>query len=262
MICDIHAHLERFTTEELGEVFERAHAAGVVDIIMNSLEPKTFERLSRIGSSYPGPVRLHLAAGFYPLAGLETGVREGFLSEAELDPERILSFLETATGIVAIGEVGLDFTDISDEDRERDEHLFERVLTIARERDLPVIIHSRRAEERVIEILESHPDVRAVLHCFSGKKRLVKRALERKKTYFSIPVIVEHSEQFQHLVEMVPESRLLTETDAPFLAPKGLDRSEPAHIARSIPVIARLKGLEVRDCELVLYENARRLFRL
>jgi TatD DNase family protein len=260
MICDIHAHLERFTPEELIGVLERAHAAGVTDIIMNSLEPKTFAQLSAIRNSYDGPIRLHLAAGFYPLAGLEADVAAGFLPEAELDAERILGFLETARDIVAIGEVGLDFTETTDETRARDEALFERVLRIAEERDLPVIIHSRRAEARVIELLEAHPNVRAVLHCFSGKHKLIERALERPKTWFSVPVIVEHSEQFQKLVETVPGSKLLTETDAPFLAPKGADHSEPAHIARSIPIIAQLKGLEERDCELILYENARKLF--
>ena len=262
MICDIHVHLERFTSAELTDVFERAHAAGVTDIILNSLETTTFETATRITSSYAGPVRLHLAAGFYPLAGLEADVAAGFLEEAELDIQRNLSLLRERDGIVAIGEVGLDFTQTTEETRLRDEKLFEEVLVIARERDLPVIVHSRRAEERIIELLERHRDVKAVLHCFSGKKKLITRALERTRTWFSVPVIVEHSEQFQHLVEMVPESKLLSETDAPFLAPKGMDRSEPAHIARAIQTIARLKGLEPRDCELILYENARRLFRI
>ena len=262
MICDIHAHLERFEPNELGEVLERASAAGVRDVILNSLERTTFEQLERIKSSYAGAVRLHLAAGFYPLSGLEADLDAGFLEAAELDVERNLAFLEKTKGIVAIGEIGLDFTEGTAESHERDERIFERVLEIARKRDLPVIIHSRRAETRIIEILEAHPDVRAVLHCFTGKKKLVARALERKKTWFSIPVIVEHAEQFQNLVRVVSESRLLTETDAPFLAPKDEDHSEPAHIARTIPIIARLKGLEVRDAELILYENARKLFRL
>ena len=260
MLCDIHAHLERFGSDELAHVFERAYMAGVTDIIMNSLEPRTFAALERIRTSYRGPIRLHLAAGFYPLSGLEADVAAGFLEDAELDSERILRFLETTDGIVAIGEVGLDFTDTSEATRLRDEALFEQVLVIAQRRDLPVIIHSRRAEARVIELIEAYPDVRCVLHCFSGKHKLIGRALERPKTWFSVPVIVEHSEQFQKLVQTVPESKLLTETDAPFLAPKGADHSEPADIARAMRTIARIRGLEERDCELILYENARKLF--
>lgn len=261
MICDIHAHLERFDSVELERVLERAAAAGVTDIIMNSLEPKSFMRAEAIKRAYRGKIRLHLAAGFYPLSGLEADMREGLLSDAELDPDVALTFIESrASDIVAIGEVGLDFVGIEDAARERDEAILIRVLELAQRLEQPVIIHSRRAEERVIEILESYPNVRAVLHCFTGKKKLLVQALERKKTYFSIPVIVEHAEQFQQLVEMVPDSRLLTETDAPFLSPKDADHSEPAQIVRSIREIARIKKLDERECELMLYMNARRVF--
>lgn len=261
MICDVHAHLDLFSEAELAAALERAHAAGVTDIVANSLERVTYEKTITLRDRYEGPVRIRMAAGFYPLSGLEADVKAGILEDADLDPERGLAFIEAhADGIVAIGEAGLDFVDADEASRARDVAIFERVLELAERLEKPVVIHSRKAERETIELLEAHPDVVAVLHCFSGKLKLAKRALERPRTFFSIPVIVEHAEQFQRLVETVPERRLLTETDAPFLAPRDAERSGPAHIARSIATIARLRGLDPRETENVLYENARRVF--
>lgn len=261
MICDVHAHLDLYSDAEIEGVLERAHAAGVTDIVANSLERTTYEKTAALAKRYEGPVRIRLAAGLYPIAGLEADVRAGVLTDVELEPERTLAFIEAnAAEIVAIGEVGLDFTDADDAQRARDIAILERVLELAQRLAKPVIVHSRRAERETIEILEAHPAVPAVLHCFSGKLALAKRALERNATFFSIPVIVEHAEQFQRLVEQVPERRLLTETDAPFLPPRDAQRSEPAHLARSIATIARLRGLDEHEAENILYENARRLF--
>ena len=155
-----------------------------------------------------------------------------------------LSFIRTHTReIAAIGEVGLDFKFSSD--REHQSENFRKIIALARELKKSLIIHSRKAEKEVVELLERSgiPKQLVVLHCFSGNKKLIGHATKLGYT-FSIPCNITRSQHFQMLAMMVPITQLLTETDGPYLPPDGSTRSEPAHVANTVKKIAELKGID------------------
>ena len=125
--------------------------------------------------------------------------------------------------------------------------------------DIPLIIHSRKAELDVVEMLESSDIKKVVLHCFSGRHHLIKRAAEHGWS-FSVPTNIVKSEHFQKMVEMVNISQLLTETDAPYLSPFTGKRNEPAFIAESLKKIAEVKNMTVDDTANNIFMNYQHLF--
>jgi TatD DNase family protein len=159
---------------------------------------------------------------------------------------------------VAIGEVGLDGVEpVTAEQRER----FRACCVLATQLRLPIIVHSRKAEQLVFDELAALQHTGPViLHCFGGSKKLVREAVERKY-YFSIPALLPRSSQFQMLVELTPLSQLLTETDSPYL---GLDKAvfpnEPSSVVQTVAAIAAQKRITPEECRQVLFLNCQRLF--
>ncbi len=100
-----------------------------------------------------------------------------------------------------------------------------------------------------------------VMHCFNGKKALIRRCIENK-WFFSIPPVITRLNHFEMLVNMVPLNQLLTETDAPYLSPVAGERNEPANVAVTIKRIAELKEMTKDKVIKQIWENARREFRL
>jgi len=127
--------------------------------------------------------------------------------------------------------------------------------------DKTVIIHSRKAEADAIGILEEMKMEKVVMHCFNGKKSLIKRCVENGWS-FSVPPVVTRLEHFKMLVEIVPLNNLLTETDSPYLSPVAGERNEPANVKTTIEVIADIKKLTKEKVAEALFKNAERLFGL
>jgi len=163
---------------------------------------------------------------------------------------------------VAIGEIGLDYENESrKENAERQKDLFRKMLGFAKKVGLPVVIHSRKAEADAIEILEDMKMERVVMHCFCGRKSLIKRCVENG-WYFSVPPAIMRWDNFKVLVEVVPLGQLLTETDAPYLSSVTGGRNEPCNVAVTLGEIARIKGLSVEGVASRVYENAKLVFSL
>jgi TatD DNase family protein len=241
LLVDVHCHLEMIGMDaELA--INRAENAGLKVIITAGTTPAS----NRQALDFAGKFHVVKASlGIYPLTSL---------SEEELELE--LNFMEAnKTKFVAIGEIGLDY-----------KHgavpaqipVFERQLSLAEKLGMPAVIHSRQAESDVLEIISRHK-CKIVLHCFHGSMSLVKKAAGMG-CYFSIPANVVRSGHFQLMVKEVPLSQILTETDAPFLAPEKDTRSEPAMVARSVEKIAELKGLSAEDTANIIFSNYQRLF--
>ncbi len=156
-------------------------------------------------------------------------------------------------GVVAIGEIGLDLHHF--DSLKNQEGQFKKMLGLAKELDLPVSVHSRKAEERVLNVLEKY-DLKVVLHSFMGKKKLVKEAIERGY-FFSIPSSVVRSEQFIGMVGLIPVNQLLTETDSPFLGPVKNQTNTPLSIPLTVKKISEIKGL---DCAARIFSNSKKVF--
>ncbi|MGC9309275.1 MAG: TatD family hydrolase [Candidatus Nanoarchaeia archaeon] len=258
---DIHAHLEHSRFDDLDDVIVRCEEEEVV-VFTSGVNPETNRQALALSQRYDN---VKVSFGIYPIDALK---REGdFLQEVDeykLDDE--LNWIyKHRDDCVAIGEIGLDYAqeDIKNDElaREKQKEVFRKILRFAKKINKPVVIHSRKAEEDAINILEEADMKKVVMHCFSGKKGLIKRARDNG-WYFSIPPVIKRLQHFQYLVELVPLSQLLTETDAPYLSPIAGERNEPINVKSSIEEIARIKEMPVSKVREEIFNNTRRLFDL
>ena len=118
----------------------------------------------------------------------------------------------------------------------------------------PIVVHTRRAEEDCVSMLESSKIKHVILHSFEARKSLIKRASDNG-FYFSIPTSIVRAQQFQTLVEIAPLTQIFTETDAPWLSPFKEKRNEPAFITESIKKIAEIKQLKPEVTAEAIFSN-------
>ena len=249
LLVDVHAHLDLIEKEELAAVVERAAAAGVKVVINNSIDSSSMRKSLELQQQFP---LVKAALGLYP-------TEAGKLSAAATEKE--LAFIRRSKNkVVAIGEIGLDYQEAKDEkERQLQKQLFVKQLELAKELDKPVIVHSRKAEKDVVETLVRCGCERVVLHAFHGSMNLVKTAAAAG-FYITVPTNVQRSSHFQSIAKALPLSRLLTETDAPFLAAEKGRSSEPAHVAATVAKIAEIKGMTAEEAANVIYNNYMLLF--
>jgi TatD DNase family protein len=258
-IIDVHSHINILGEKAYSMI--DAHD-DITTVIINALDIISYDNILLFKEKYAekgGKKNICVTLGLYPPSELkkdyENNIIESYDGNVEIVIERILQDKHLLSGV---GEIGLD-GNASNDDFVSDRDVFRKLLNVAQQMKLPAIIHSRKAERQVIEdIRQFKGDI--VLHTFSGKKNLAKEALSMRNAYFSIPCILSHSEQFQQLVSMVPLSRLLTETDSPFMPLRGKEYSEPIDIMETIRVIARIKELNEKETAQALFMNAKKVF--
>jgi TatD DNase family protein len=245
-LVDVHTHIEdpRFE-DDLDSVIERFKKAGGKFIINSGTNPGRNRQTLELAEKYDC---VKCSFGMYPVGDYE-----------DVDGE--LAWIEKHKDVcVAIGEIGLDF---DNEERkanaEKQEKLFRKMLEFAKKLDKTVVIHSRQAELEAIEIMEELKMKNVVMHCFCGKKSLIKRGA-RNGWSFSVPPAIMRWENFKMLVEIVPLEQLLTETDAPYLGATAKERNEPANVAVTVKEISRIKGLDETEVAEQICKNARELF--
>jgi TatD DNase family protein len=165
---------------------------------------------------------------------------------------------------VAIGECGLDFY-IHDPQPQQQQFYFEGQLAVAREFDLPVIIHARRAVEEVINTLRRFPGVRGVLHSYSGSEQQARRLIDLGFVMsFGGPVTYERANRLRKLIRALPLDAILLETDAPDQPDsehRG-ERNEPAYLPTVLRTISRLRDEPMDRIAQQTRDNTRRLFRI
>lgn len=248
MLVDVHAHLEHKAFEQdLPGVIRRAEETGVKVIISSGINHELNVKTLELAKKFP---LIKPALGLYPTDALR-------LSDEEF--KTALEFIKKhRKDIIAIGEIGMDFQEVKGKEKEQEKRFLE-LLQLAEGLKLPVIIHSRKAEEKVVEVLESSKIKKVVMHCFSGSMELVKR-IEDNGWMFSIPCNVVFSEHFQNVVRQVSISQILTETDAPFLPPVKGERNEPKNVAYTINKISEIKKLDREEVENMVFMNFKKMF--
>ncbi len=243
MIYDTHAHLDML--ENIERVMFDAAKANVKTIITNSVNIPSLKKSLELQKEYPEMIKV--AAGLYPE---ETLVSKDF--------EELSSILEkNKHNIIAMGEIGLDKTEKLDFEIQKD--FFIKQLNLAKKHSLPVIIHTRKAEKEVLDILRSYPTLKKIFHCFSGKLKLVKEA-EELGCYFSIPTNIVRSEQFQRMVKDLPKNKILTETDAPYLSPHKGKTNESSFIIETIKEISKIWNISKEEVEEQIETNFKKVF--
>ncbi|HLD18398.1 MAG TPA: TatD family hydrolase [Candidatus Nanoarchaeia archaeon] len=242
MLVDVHAHLDdKWFSEDLDEVIERAEKAGIIAIIQNSLNHKTNEVSLSLSKKYK---IIRPAFGIYP-------------SEINEDVEKVCEFIrQHKKEVASIGEVGLDGTY---PDMDGQKKVFSAMIAIAKELDKPISVHSRKAEQETLYELEKQDAHKVHLHCFIGSMALVKQAVKLGYS-FSIPLTILKSSHFQEMAKIIPTTQLLTETDSPYLGIERGKRNEPSNIPLIVKKMAEIKGLELEEMQKILFINYKRLF--
>lgn len=259
MFVDSHAHIdgEEFDADR-DEVVARARAAGVRAILnVGTGDPRAgnFERAVAVAEKYEG---VYAAAGVHP--------HDARLYD-EAAERRLLEVVRRGPPVVALGEIGLDYH-YDNSPREVQREVFAAQLRLARDEGLPVIIHSREADEDTASILRREYAGSAaggVMHCFSGGPALAEAALGLGfMISFAGNVTFKKAENLREVARTVPLERLLIETDCPFLAPVPLRgrRNEPAFVVETARFLAGLRAVGAEEFGRVTSENFARLFGL
>ncbi len=251
---DSHCHLTYGTLgRDADAVVRRAHEVGVAGMLTISTKLETFPEVLAVAERFPG---VWASVGTHP-----------HHAEAEKDVVNAGKLVELAAHpkVIAIGEAGLDyFYDRSPRDIQKE--VFREHIAAARETGLPLVIHTREAEEDTADMLEEETAKGAfpfVMHCFSSAPWLAQKALALGGyVSFSGIVTFRKGEEVREAAELVPLQRLLVETDAPFLAPEPYRGRvcEPAHSAVTLRYLADLKGVSVEEMARITSENFFRLF--
>ncbi len=260
---DFHNHI--FLLEETNEknniknILEESIKENVKIIVLTSLDYNSYKKILEFKKKYETlGIKFYITLGMYPYNTLKKDSEEGFIKNADLNYTFLLKkLLEEKENYDFIGEIGLDFKNYNEDSKEgkEDIKIFEEQLKIAEKIKKTVIIHSRKAEKKVGEIIKNY-NVKKVLHSYTGKIKLAKKILEENKNvYFSIPSIIVHSQQFQKLVEIIPLNRILTETDMPYMPLKTQKYSIPKNVKEIIKKIAEIKLLEEKEVENIIYKN-------
>jgi TatD DNase family protein len=260
---DVHSHLthEDFASD-LPEVIARAEQSGLTAIVVNGLEPKSNQRILQLAQQYPV---IKPALGIYPIEAINDVVSNLPFPIKKFDVlEEIASIRrQVAAGhVFAIGECGLDGHWVGEETFAAQEKVFEQLIGIALEFDKPIIIHTRKREERSMEILAAHGVKRVDFHCYGGKSKLALRAAEQHGWYFSIPANARNNESFRKLLKELPQELVLTETDCPYLAPVRGQRNEPANVVGTIALMAELRNWTEQQAKAQVWQNFQRLFQV
>jgi TatD DNase family protein len=258
-LVDSHAHLDmpHFDADR-DAVIARARQAGVLAILTLGVDGESSQRAVMLAQQYEG---VYAAVGIHPHEA-KHATPEMYKTLVALARERV------ANRIIAWGEIGLDYhyQHSAPEVQCRE---FRRQIRLARELDLPVCIHSREAHDDVLTILEEEMarDVGVVMHCFSGDEAVARRCLDLGfHISFAGPVTFQNARKLPAVVPLVPNDRLLIETDAPYLSPhpwRGREhRNEPARVAAIAARVAELKGIDVEAVGQAVTRNFQALFRV
>lgn len=255
-VVDTHCHLaDKKLRDEVEDVLERAHDAGVRQIIsVGAIGPVENDRLTvRIAERRKS---VFAAVGVHPH------------DASECTSDRIAELRELAGSkkVVAIGESGLDFHYLHST-IEAQEASLRRHLELAAELSLPIVIHCRDAERRMVEIVRETgmPPRGGVIHCFTGDPGAAREFLALGfHISFSGIVTFKNSAAVREAAVIVPDDRVMVETDAPYLAPAPYrgKRNEPAFVVRTLEVLAQLRGIDTSTLGEQIIANAGELFGL
>lgn len=254
MLVDSHCHLDfPDFQEDLEGVVGRAREAGVGHFLTICTHITKFDQVRAVAERFDD---MHCTVGIHPH---EAG------TEPEVDVKRLTNIATNDAKVVAFGETGLDFF-YDHSPRDVQERQFRTHIAASRETGLPVVIHTRDADEDMTRILEDemeHGAFTGVIHCFSSGPELAEKAVGLGLyVSFSGIVTFKKAEELRETAKNVPLDRLLVETDAPYLAPvpKRGKRNEPAFVAHTAACMAELHGLSQEDLAAQTTENFFRLF--
>ena len=253
MLFDTHAHMDDRAFDADCKALLQSLPEQGIGLLMNpgcSLESsRNADRLSR---EY---AYIYAAVGSHPDAADEVNdeVLEEYRKLCKLNPK-----------IKAIGEIGLDYH-YEDIPRDLQKKAFLAQMELARELNLPVIVHERDAHEDGMAIVRKFSDVRGVFHCYSGSAEMARQLVDLGWYIgFTGVLTFKNARKAIETVEAIPLERIVIETDCPYMAPEPFRgrRNDPGKIYRMAEKLAEIKGISVEEARRITFENGKRLYRI
>ena len=263
-LFDVHAHLThpRFA-DDRDAVIARAISAGVSTIISNGLNPHDNDAVMALAAAH---AVVKPAVGLYPVDAVLSemqalGIEYPRDAPAATAEDGIASVGKWIDAAIAVGEIGLDGHWVPEALWPRQERVFAELVELAIAHDKPVIVHTRKREQRALDVLRELGATRVDWHCFGGKVKLARRIADAGH-HMSIPANARRNEAFTRMLEKLPRESILLETDCPYLSPEPGTRNEPAHVADTVVYAAELWGVATDEAEHQLFGNFETLFRV
>jgi len=251
-MIDSHCHLDQEPlSKNIPEILKKSKEIGIEKILTISTTLKSFEKILKI---------VEIDEIIYGTFGIHP-------HEANKDiiyKDDIIKKANKNIKIIAIGETGLDFY-YNHSNHERQISSFKSHIEAAIELDMPIIVHSRNAEEETFKVLNSYKDdkPKILLHCFTGSLKLAQN-LMNLNSFFSASGIItfKNSVSLQNTFKIIPEDKLLIETDSPFLAPEPMrgKTNEPSFIIYTAQKLADLRSISLDEIKKITTKNFNSLF--
>lgn len=258
-IIDTHTHLnDEGLYKDREDIIKRSKLAGVEKVINNGDSFESFDVINSLAKEYPD--FCYSAIGLFPTA------KYSDLSE---EIRKLNEKLDEAVNLVAIGEIGLDYhLDNSLETKNKQKELFKAQIEVARERKLPIIVHSRDAEADTFNtIIDSKFPYDVILHCYSASFQMALRYLRHKKNvYFGIGGVLtfKNAVKLVEVVKRVPPDHFVLETDAPYLTPHPFrgKRNDPSYIVYTLKKMAELLNRDENELAEEIYLRSKEIYNL
>jgi TatD DNase family protein len=255
-LIDTHAHLyaEEFS-EDLSEMMQRGNDAGLRAILLPNIDVSSIEPMEKLAAAYPQCIQM---MGLHP-----TYVKENWEEELKTIEEKLFA---NPSQYCAVGEIGMDLywdkTFI-----EEQKEVFRTQIRWAKELNLPIAIHVRKAFDELFEIMDEEwtPSLSGVFHCYTGSIEQVKKILKYEQFYFGIGGVLTYKNAgLQEVLPHIPLNRLVLETDAPYLSPvpyRG-KRNESSYVVEVAGKMVDILGVSMDEVKKVTSQNAIELFQL
>ena len=252
MLFDTHAHMN-----------DPAFDADRAQVLL-SLKDKGVEYLMNVGCCLESSGDCVAMAETYPFVYASVGTHPD--SANEVTKEVIAQYRQMAQHpkVLAIGEIGLDYY-YETIPRETQQRAFRMQLELARELNMPVIIHQRDAHDDAMRIIKEYKDVTGVFHCYSGSAEMA-RQLVNLGWYIGFTGVLtfKNARKAVETADLIPLDRIVLETDCPFMAPEPFrgKRNDPGYLYRMAERLAEIRGISIEEVHRITTENAKRLYRM
>ena len=253
-MIDSHCHLDHEPMySDLNNVINRSKSIGIEKILSICTTIDSFKKIKKI-------------VNFDPIIYGTFGIHPHECAKDQLTKEDIISGVKQNNKIIAIGESGLDFY-YNHSDKQKQLASFKTHIEASLELNIPIIVHSRSAENETYEVLKSYEKFKPkiLMHCFTGSTEFANKLLTLE-SYFSASGIItfKNSNNLQETFKLIPDDKLLIETDSPYLAPVPLrgKKNEPSYIKHTLEKLAYLKNTEIDKMEKITSQNFNLLFNL
>lgn len=252
MLIDTHCHLDFSAFEpDRDQVIRRALEAGINYFI-------------NIGANLESSIASCALAHKYPEVYASVGVHPHDADSFDRLAEDKLRQLAAEDKVVAIGEAGLDYyRNLSSQENQK--QTFLKQIALAKDLNLPLVVHSRQADQQILQILKAALPLRAVVHCFSGNKDFLKECLDCGFFIsYTCNITYKKADVLREMVRLTPLDKLMFETDAPYLSPEGFrgQRNEPAQIKLLANEVSRILKVSFVEIAEQTTQNAKDFFKL